>query len=300
MRCLSFAAPGLALPVWAFLLSPALACPQYDAATAAVESSDAATAARLYEEIVIEPRCDDSFRGWMAHHLAREHFLMGMDQGSDAPTRRAAFEASLGYERHWRSYQALGQLAWDAGDYTQAAGNLQLAINELVEGPADNLASKDEIAALYQLATAAVALSDEVVDLPRTRSGNEGGIFATNIRGYVVEEIPLPITFEFDSVSFDATGAAYAGILAEHLLTFGPQSITLAGHTDPVGGDEYNLDLSEERAKTLASFVRDHGYGGDITVVGLGRSQLPSPPPGIEDGSKEHHRIARRVTFSRQ
>jgi len=286
----------------AFCASPAIAvaCPQYDAAVAAVDAGDLAAGTMLFDEIALETTCDDAFRGWLASFLARENFRIGTDTALTVDERRAAFEAALGYERHWRTYAALGRLAWDAQDYPTAARDLQLAINELVEGPAEFTATQAEIAEVYQLASAAVALSDQVVEMPTTRSGEEGGLFATNIRGYEVSEVPLPITFVYDSADFDETGAAYAQMLADHLVTFAPDAITLAGHTDPIGSDAYNMELSEERAAALATFLRDHGYGGEITVMGLGRTQVPPAPPGIAPDSEEHYRIARRVTFAEE
>jgi outer membrane protein OmpA-like peptidoglycan-associated protein len=276
----------------------ALACPQYDDAVAAVNGGDLATATTLYEAVVLEPTCDDAFRGWMATFLARGNFAIGMDDSLTVDARRAAYDAALGYEPHWRTYAALGRLAWDAQDYTTAAADLQLAINALVDGPQDHEASRDEIAEVYQLASAAVALSDEVVVPPTMRSGEEGGLFATNIRGYEVTEVPLPITFAYGTDDFDESGAAYAQMLADHLVTFAPEAVALTGHTDPIGGDAYNQTLSEQRAAALAEFLRGAGYAGEITIAGLGRTQLPAPPPGIAEGSEEHYRIARRVTFA--
>ncbi len=119
-------------------LSPAWAqaCPDYDAAVAAVNAADLATATTLYEAVAVDPLCDDPFREWMASFLARENFRIGMDVTLDADARRAALDAALGYETHWRTFAALGRLAWDSQDYPTAARDLQLAINELVDGPA--------------------------------------------------------------------------------------------------------------------------------------------------------------------
>lgn len=296
MKGLSSAAIVLAL-----LTGRALAdCPQYDAALAAVGDDDIRAAAEIHDQIAVEPGCDDALRDWLGAFLAQENHRIGMDESLPLDERLAAFHAALGYAPHWRTFAALGRLEWDRQDYTAAARNLQLAINELVDGPAENTATEVEIADLYQLASAAVALSPEVVTMPLTRSGGEGGIFATNIRGYEVTEVPLPITFVYATDDFDETGAAYARMLADHLAAFDPPSITLAGHTDPIGGDAYNLALSEDRAEALAAYLRDQGYDGDITILGLGRSDLPPPPPGIVEGSEEHYRIARRVTFAEE
>ena len=150
------------------------------------------------------------------------------------------------------------------------------------------------------MATSAMALADTVVDMPKTRSGATGGVFAQSIRGFEVEEVPLPITFEYNSTTFDGPGESYARALADHLIAMAPPSVFLGGHTDPTGGETFNLALSVDRAEALAVFLSDNGYAGEVNIVGFGETRLPEPPPGIAFGSDEHHRIARRVSFSVQ
>ena len=281
----------------AALASPALACEDYDAAVAAVNAGDSPAAAGFYEAVSTDPACDDAFREWLGDYLARESYREAVE-GAGSPTdKRAALERALGYEAHWRTQAEIGRLDWEAGDYPAAAARFQLAINELVEGDPTHAASEEEIALLYRLASAAMALSDEPVEVPVTRSGSDGGIFATKIRGFEVEEVPLPITFEFDSTTFDETGARYAEALAEHVLRLSPDRITLAGHTDPSGPEDYNLALSVARAEAVGAFLAERGYTGTVEVEGFGETMLPEPPPGIEPGSDAHYRIARRVAF---
>lgn len=286
-------------PLIALLLTTAAAqaCPQYDTVVAAVQANDQTGAEVLYEEIVFSAACDDAIREWVGDYLARENFLTAMNS-EDGATKRALLTRALGFEKHWRSYAELGRLAWDEGRYAEAAVNLQLAINELAEGDQTHAAETSEIAEIYDLATAAIALADEAVALPKTRSGAVGGIMTMNVRGFAVEEVSLPITFEYNSTSFDASGQSYAQTLVDHVLMTAPPSIALGGHTDPVGGEAYNLDLSVARAAAVETLLRDSGYQGDITVQGYGESQLPPAPPGIIEGSEEHHRIARRVAFA--
>ncbi len=279
--------------------SPALACDNYDAAVAAVQSNDAAAATALFDGLVADNACTDDFREWVGDFLARDAFAVTLTDADEA-TKRAALQTALGYERHWRSFAGLGHLDWAAADYANAAANFQLALNELAEGDQSHDAATDEIAEIYQLATAALALSDDVVDLPVTRAGNPSVMLTGKVRGFEVEEIPLPITFEYNSVQFDAAGLDYANALVNHLLMVNPVSVNLGGHTDPVGGEDFNLALSEARAEALATYIKAAGFTGDIITTPYGESRLPEPPAGIEAGSEEHHRIARRVSFASQ
>ena len=86
--------------------------------------------------------------------------------------------------------------------------------------------------------------------------------------------------------------------MVDHITLTAPPWVELGGHTDPSGPDGYNLSLSEKRAQRVKTMLVDSGYSGDIRIAGYGETQIPPAPPGIEPGSEEHHRIARRVAFS--
>ncbi len=285
------------IPLVALMAGPAMACPQYDTVVAAVQGGDQAGAEVLYEEIVFSAACDDAIREWVADYLARENFLTALKE-PDVGKKRTLLKRALGFETHWRSYAELGRLEWAEGRYVEAAENLQLALNELAEGDQNHTAETEEIAEVYELATAALALADTSVEMPRTRSGSTGGIFTTSIRGFEVEEVSLPITFQYDSTDFDVVGAEYAQKLVEHITMTAPPWVELGGHTDPKGPDDYNLSLSEQRAQKVKSLLVESGYSGDIRIAGYGETQIPPAPPGITPGSDEHNRIARRVAFS--
>ncbi|MDA8747899.1 OmpA family protein [Litoreibacter sp.] len=275
----------------------AQACPQYDAVITAVQAGDAANATQLHEVIAVSAECDDALREWVGDYLARASFMKAMD-ASAPELRRASLMRALKFEKHWRSYAELGRLDWQLKDYSAAAKHLQLAINELSEGDQGHPAETSEIADIYQMASASLALADGVVTMPKTRSGTPGGVLKTAIRGFTIEEVNLPITFRYNSTEFDQAGETYAGVLAEHLTALGASSVVLGGHTDPVGGEAFNMDLSLARAEALSDYLKTNGFDGTIKVEGHGESQMPSPPAGVDEGSDEHHRIARRVAFS--
>lgn len=288
----------LALPL-AILPGAVLACADRDAAVAAVEARDFETAAALREAIDISPDCDDAFRDWLSERLAEESFRVAMFEATSLPERKALLERSLGYYEHWRTYEALADIAAAEGDRTAEATSLQKAIDRLNEGPARHEATEDEIQDLFERATVAVRLADGVVPETRTRSGEAGGIFSKDIRGFVVHEVPLPITYKFDSTEFTPDGEAYARQLLDHLTATHPAHIGLVGHTDPSGAEDYNMDLSLRRAEALRDFLKRNGFTGEIDITGRGESEIPNPPEGIEEGSEEHYRLARRVVLQR-
>jgi outer membrane protein OmpA-like peptidoglycan-associated protein len=53
-------------------------------------------------------------------------------------------------------------------------------------------------------------------------------------------------------------------------------TFVVAGHTDGVGGDSFNQDLSERRADTIKRYLVDnyHIATGDLVTVGYGKTKL--------------------------
>ncbi len=72
--------------------------------------------------------------------------------------------------------------------------------------------------------------------------------------------------------------------------------IMISGHTDSKGSDEYNQQLSEERAQSVAGYLMaSHGIHPDrLTIRGFGENQ-----PIAENDTEENRLINRRVEFVR-
>ena len=275
----------------------AWACPDREAAEAAWRTGDVDQAAALYERIEIDAACSDSFRNWLAYYLASTYTKQAAAPSLSPTERRTALETALRYGEHWRTLAALGQLDFDAKDYSAAAARYQVAITRLAEGPVDETATQQDVDELRLMASSSLALADDFVEPPVTRSGRPGGVFTTAFRGFKVEEIHLPITFVFDSTDFDEKGALYAEALSDFLNSQQPTSIVLEGHTDTKGTEDYNQDLSERRAEKVREFVTERGYRGRIEIVGYGETVEPEVPESIDEGTEEFDRLSRRVNL---
>lgn len=71
----------------------------------------------------------------------------------------------------------------------------------------------------------------------------------------------------------------------------GGAKVEVSGHTDSVGDEAYNQQLSEQRAQAVKDYLVKGGVGEDrVTVVGYGESQ----PRGSND-TIEGRRLNRRV-----
>jgi len=67
--------------------------------------------------------------------------------------------------------------------------------------------------------------------------------------------------------------------------------IEVVGHTDDVGDDAYNMDLSEKRAAAVSQYLIDSGVDGSkMVAIGAGESQ-PITTNTTEQGRAENRRV---------
>ena len=65
----------------------------------------------------------------------------------------------------------------------------------------------------------------------------------------------------------------------------------IAGHTDSVGSDSYNQDLSERRALSVRDYLAAGGFPrSQMTAVGFGESQ-PIAPNDTPAGRAANRRV---------
>ena len=70
--------------------------------------------------------------------------------------------------------------------------------------------------------------------------------------------LSLPVQFEFDSATILPSAREQLDALAEgiRMLPAG-RSVIIEGHTDGVGSDQYNLDLSRKRAEAVVRYLTE-------------------------------------------
>jgi outer membrane protein OmpA-like peptidoglycan-associated protein len=91
-------------------------------------------------------------------------------------------------------------------------------------------------------------------------------------------KIDLEINFDYNSASISQASMSAVQRLGEALTD--PQlkgsTFVVSGHTDGIGGESYNQDLSERRADTIKRYLVDHYQiaGADLITVGYGKTRL--------------------------
>lgn len=105
-------------------------------------------------------------------------------------------------------------------------------------------------------------------------------------------KIDLEIQFDYNSANISRTSMTAVQELGKALSNpeLKGSTFVVAGHTDAIGSDPFNQDLSERRADTIKHYlVEKYGIAGnDLVTVGYGKTKL-------KDASNPADPINRRV-----
>jgi len=85
--------------------------------------------------------------------------------------------------------------------------------------------------------------------------------------------VPVPVTFVFNEATLTGDGERAARLLLEYLQLKRFPKVKLTGHADERGTDALNLALSAQRLQTVARFLRDGGYNGQLDLVPRGKAE---------------------------
>ncbi|MCC8939948.1 OmpA family protein [Bradyrhizobium sp. Arg68] len=94
-------------------------------------------------------------------------------------------------------------------------------------------------------------------------------------------KIDLEIHFDYNSADISKGSTQAVQELGKALsdASLKGSTFVLAGHTDAVGGESYNQDLSERRADTIKKYLVEHYglTGSNLVTVGYGKTKPKDP-----------------------
>jgi outer membrane protein OmpA-like peptidoglycan-associated protein len=154
----------------------------------------------------------------------------------------------------------------------------------------------------------AVGTAGSIVDrLSRSLPGNvnisiPAGSAEDRLSKYLMSSVSGGTTMEFDRISFDEGSAKLTAESAEQLdniatiLRAYPQAtVTVSGHTDNVGNEQANRNLSTARAKAVANSLTSDGVEFNrVSAEGYG-SQKPVANNSTEAGRAQNRRVTLEV-----
>jgi len=99
------------------------------------------------------------------------------------------------------------------------------------------------------------------------------------------------ILFPFNSTDILPAGRENLQSLANSLEKYPNSDILIVGHTDSVGTDAYNLDLSQRRAQAASAYLQTFGVpAARLHAVGKGESE-PIQPNDTDAGRAQNRRV---------
>ena len=108
------------------------------------------------------------------------------------------------------------------------------------------------------------------------------------------EPMPLGPTynyFDFDTAELQMDAAAKLDSLIGRLSDGGERTISVAGHTDSVGSDAYNMDLSKRRADSVREYLVSKGIAEDrLSLEAYGETR-PLADNATEEGRQQNRRV---------
>lgn len=115
-----------------------------------------------------------------------------------------------------------------------------------------------------------------------------------SIKQMIARKDISPITFKTASAELQASSNATLDKVADIIKKYPNLKMRIEGHTDNVGGEEYNQQLSERRANTIRDYLTQKaGVSADqITAVGMGKGG-----PIADNSTSEGRAQNRRVEF---
>ncbi|MGA7105792.1 MAG: OmpA family protein [Candidatus Deferrimicrobiaceae bacterium] len=99
------------------------------------------------------------------------------------------------------------------------------------------------------------------------------------------------VLFAFGKADLSSKADRNVDKLAKFLKKYPNRNVLIEGHTDSIGSEEYNLDLSQRRAESVKEKLVGDGVGPDrITTVGYGKKY-----PAVSNDTEANRALNRRV-----
>jgi len=104
-------------------------------------------------------------------------------------------------------------------------------------------------------------------------------------------EINSEVSFDSGESTLKPTIRPAMAKITQILRKYPDTNITVVGHTDSKGGDEYNMNLSQRRAYTVSNYFSDQGIATSrLTAYGRGES-LPRATNDTPSGRALNRRV---------
>lgn len=117
------------------------------------------------------------------------------------------------------------------------------------------------------------------------------GVSVTRVGNQIVLNMPGNVTFDTNSADINAGFYEVLNSVAIVLKAYEKTTIDVIGHTDSVGSANYNQQLSERRARSVAEYLASQQIMAErLLAVGRGESQ-PITSNSTPEGRSRNRRV---------
>jgi len=103
------------------------------------------------------------------------------------------------------------------------------------------------------------------------------------------------IFFEFNKYRLLDESKYELNRAVELMLDYPEMTVEIAGHTDSIASEQYNLDLSQKRAGAVVDYLVEHGIANTrLSPRGYGESE-PVADNGTDEGRQQNRRVEFRI-----
>jgi len=117
------------------------------------------------------------------------------------------------------------------------------------------------------------------------------GVSVTRMGDNITLNMPGNITFAVDSADISANFYVILDSVALVLNEYNKTLVEVAGHTDSTGTAQYNQELSERRASSVAAYLRSRKVQGDRLMVVGGGEAYPVASNDTPSGRQLNRRV---------
>ncbi len=122
------------------------------------------------------------------------------------------------------------------------------------------------------------------------------GVSVTRMGDNITLNMPGNITFKSDSSELDPSFYKVLNSVNLVVKKYNKTVVEVAGHTDSTGAAEYNQQLSERRASSVAQYLESQGLANNrVVTVGAGETR-PVADNSTPDGRQANRRVELTLT----
>ncbi|MBX2882643.1 MAG: OmpA family protein [Granulosicoccus sp.] len=229
--------------------------------------------------------------------------LISLDDGNSTPTGESTPVTELADEMLSTSPQTVSSASESSIDTrsvqlasiltTPATSSVQvMGKSTAVDAAMDDKALLNHELILASNHTAAATISAPEASSPSNDMIPEAlGAFPASTEIDDNYAIPSPVQFNFDSSKLSNSASSQLEPLAQHMMENPELSVTLIGHTDSIGPEQYNQLLSEHRAETIRKYLLQMGIDRKMIKVRGAGEKRPIRSNKNAAGRKANRRV---------